>query len=81
MAAIAWLCCLFVQVIHKILLNRLAIIRQSNDGRAALPWIELPTRMPPPLGTVTRLKITSWLAGAIKLPFRKINSVLCEQRA
>jgi hypothetical protein len=30
-------------------------------------------------GTVARLKISSRLAGAIKLPFRKINSVLCEQ--
>jgi hypothetical protein len=29
--------------------------------------------------TVLRLKISSWLAGAIKLPFRKINSILCEQ--
>jgi len=37
MAAIARLCRLFVQVIHKILFNRPAIIRQSNDGRAALP--------------------------------------------
>jgi hypothetical protein len=25
------------------------------------------------------LKISSWLAGAIKLPFRKINSILCER--
>jgi hypothetical protein len=37
MAAIAWLCCLFLQVIHKILLDRLAIIRRRNDGCAALP--------------------------------------------
>jgi hypothetical protein len=29
--------------------------------------------------TVLGLKIGSWLAGAIKLPFRKINSILCEQ--
>jgi hypothetical protein len=37
MAAIVWLCCLFFQVTHKILLNRLGIVRQSNDGCAALP--------------------------------------------
>jgi hypothetical protein len=30
-------------------------------------------------GTVLRLKIGGSLAGAIKLPFRKVNSVLSEQ--
>jgi hypothetical protein len=34
-----------------------------------------------PLGrvTVSCLKIGGWLAGAIKLPFRELNSVLCEE--
>src|SRR5580698_1432214 len=31
--------------------------------------------VPPPLGKVSCLKISSRLAGAIKLPFRKLNSI------
>jgi hypothetical protein len=28
---------------------------------------------------VSRLKIKNWLAGAIKLPFRNLNSILCDR--
>jgi len=31
------------------------------------------------VGKVSRLKINSWLAGTIKLLFRKLNSILCAQ--
>jgi hypothetical protein len=36
-------------------------------------------KYPPGRINVSRLKIGRWLAGAIKLPFRKLNSVLCEE--
>jgi hypothetical protein len=62
--------CLFVQLIHKILLNRLDLVG------AAL--IELPNICASTFrGRV--LQVSSRLAGAIKLPFRKLNSVLCEE--
>jgi hypothetical protein len=45
--------------------------KRNTDGCAVLPIV----------GQVSKVNIDGWRAGTIKLPFRKLNSILCEHSA